>query len=60
MGHIAGHGQGLEVNLRTHHRRADIEQYPPFQIADALGQNEEVGVGGLTAAGPIEVGDARG
>src|SRR5438105_3396289 len=30
MGDVAGHGQGLQVDLRGHDRRAEIQQYTSF------------------------------
>ena len=42
--HIAGHRQRLEIHLGTHHRAADIEHHPAFELGDSLGQDQKVGV----------------
>src|SRR5262249_25611373 len=46
MGHIARHGQSLQVNFGPHDRGAEIEQYAPFEAGDALREDQEIAVAG--------------
>ena len=56
VGDVAGHGQGLQVDLRAHHRRADVQQHAAFEPVDVLGEDEEIGVAGRAGGGRVEIG----
>jgi len=56
MGDVSGHGEGLQVDLGAHHRRADVQERAFLQARDALGEDQEVAVGGRTGGGRVEVG----
>src|SRR5262249_53232869 len=56
MGHIAGHRQRLEVDLRPHHRRAKVQQNTAFQPGDCLGEDQEVLIARLSQRGTVAVG----
>jgi hypothetical protein len=56
MGAVAGHREGFEVDLGASDRRADVEEDAPFQLRDAVGEDQEVGVAGGAEGGTVAVG----
>lgn len=56
MRDVASHRQGLEVNFRAGDCRANVEEHAAFEILDGAGENQEIGVAGLTKGSTIAVG----
>ena len=53
---VAGHGDGFEINLGSHHGRADVEKRAALEPGRALGESQKVGVSGLARGRRVEVG----
>ena len=56
MGHVAGHRQGLEIDFRPHHGRADAEEDAAFEPIDGVADGQKIAVAGGAERGRIEVG----
>ena len=56
MRDVAGHSQGLQVDLRPHHRRTKIQQHTAFQPGDRLSENQKIMVAASSQGGAIAVG----
>jgi hypothetical protein len=41
---VAGHRQRLEINLRPHHRGAEIEHHSPFELGHRFREHEKIAV----------------
>src|ERR1700730_17920065 len=53
--HVAGHRQGLEVDFRSHHGRAEVQQDAAFQPRDRLDEGQEIAIARRPKRGAVAI-----
>src|ERR1022692_1096691 len=56
MGHVARHGEGLQVDLRPHDGGTEVEQHAAFEALHGAREDEEIAITGRAERGAVAVG----